>query len=156
VVDTESSITLNQRRVAALREFFSEEEHVDIYTNMNTIVYDDYDSPVMSLGIDEMDEDGELEGCMGEFLVFTYAEAVRAARQELIDNFDEYNCSLLENLSDRQDIISVIDVESWAESKVLECQTNSLNGLGEILAPYDNEEYEVIIDGKSMFIYRID
>jgi len=118
------------------------------------------DTGVLDIDDDEpitdwvVEEDGEWNNLGAyNFLVLTYAEAVEEVRRRCIEDFWEYNSDLESFLANRQDIVDVIDVEKWAENQVLILQTSVKGGLGSELASYDEEEHEVIIDGKAMFIY---
>lgn len=98
-----------------------------------------------------------IDGHLGEYLVLTYSEALAKAKQYFVDIFDDLCSDVVELLEKRDgDLLNCLDTEKWAELKVIEEQCNTGNGLGGILSPYDGYESEVIVDGKAMFIYRVD
>jgi len=80
-----------------------------------------------------------------QFLIFDNYDAVKEfAKDKLSEIYEEcYAPEVPEPLQ------YYIDVEAWIEDVLLS------DGAGSILAPYDSEEREFIVDDKIFFIYRI-
>jgi hypothetical protein len=105
----------------------------------------------------EVEEGGDEKNFLGYYLVLTYAEALKTAMGDLVDNFWDSHYELEQQLlKDHPSVINAIDVEKWAEEEILCQQANSGNGMGDILASYDSMESEITVDGTTMFIYRVD